>query len=250
MDWTRPELDRAPPGRGGDALVFLEIHGAFPPSPPVASTSAYRLAPEVADAVEVVRLDRGGGALDARRAGVSWQWFAGDHPALAARVASAPQAMIVRAELHEPRSLAYLRHAVGLAQLLLDHGGLAVHDVQTLRWYPADEWRAEAFTEDFRPHAHVVVLTSLDGERAWLHTRGMRKFGRPDLSVVRVPDEHRDAALALVNRLIAVQARGGALAEGQPVEDAALPSGLVCRHKGDLEDPDFNNVHVEIAFPD
>jgi hypothetical protein len=26
----------------------------------------------------------------------------------------------------------------------------------------------------------------------------------------------------------------------------ALPTGLICRHAGDLEDPDFNNVHVRV----
>lgn len=245
-DWTRPLHDPARPGPSG-ALVFFEVHGAFPASPPPASTSRYRLDPAIADRVEVVSLSRG---LEARRAGVAWQWFAGDHPALAAKVAAAPEAMIVRAELPEPGSLAYLRHAIGLVELLLEHGGLAVHDVQTLRWYPADEWKAELFTEAFRPHAHVVILTSLDGERAWLHTRGLRKFGRPDLSVVRVPDAYRDAALALVNRFIVMQTQGGVIPDGEPVRMAGLPDGLVCRHRGTLDDPDFNNVHVEIAWPD
>jgi hypothetical protein len=26
----------------------------------------------------------------------------------------------------------------------------------------------------------------------------------------------------------------------------SLPSGMICTHKGDVDDPDFNNVHVEI----
>jgi hypothetical protein len=30
----------------------------------------------------------------------------------------------------------------------------------------------------------------------------------------------------------------------------SLPAGLMCHHGGSVEDPDFNNVHVEIRWPD
>ena len=212
------------------ALVVYEVHGAFPPTPPAASVSAYKLEPSAQAAVEIAQIDRD---LAARRSGVAWQWFAGDHPALAARVAQAPQAMIIRAELDAPGDQAYLRHAIGLAQLLLDHGGLAVHDVQTLRWYTPDEWRDEVFADPARPHAHVVVLTTpviddAGGSRVWIHTRGLRKLGRPDLSV-RGPAARRDDAIALVQ------------AEIRSPTDGAIV--------GDLEDVDYNNVHVELALP-
>ena len=216
------------------ALVVYEVHGTFPPTPPVASAAAYRLDPALAAArvVDVARVDRPAD-LAARRTGVAWQWFVGDHPALAARVAAAPQAMIIRAEVERPESPAYLRHAIGLAQLLLDHGGVAVHDVQTLRWYTPEEWRAELFDDVLRPHAHVVILTSVDGDLAWIHTRGLRKLGRPDLSV-RAPQARRDDAIALVNREIVSLARGGHVAGATIV--------------GDLDDPDYNNVHVELRL--
>jgi len=210
-----------------NALVQYEIHGAFPATPPVASRNAYRLAPEAAWQVEVKRLDR---ELEPRRSGWTFDRFAQDHAALAAQVRTAPTAMIVRAELDDPRNLAYLRHAIGLATWLLDHGGLAVHDVQTLRWYTPDEWRDEVFTEDFRPSAHVVLLLSFIEGTTWLHTRGMRKLGRPDLSIRDIPDDRRDDATALAHRLIAEHARGARF--GTP--------------RGSLDDPDYNNVHVEL----
>jgi hypothetical protein len=31
---------------------------------------------------------------------------------------------------------------------------------------------------------------------------------------------------------------------------ATLPPGGAARHGGDLDDPDFNNVHLEIVWPD
>jgi len=77
----------------------------------------------------------------------------------------------------------------------------------------------------------------------------LRKFGRPDLSLHHVPDAYEKAAIELCNRFIELQALGGRIPEGQEVRMVSLPDGLVCHYQGSLDDPDFNNVHVEIRFP-
>jgi hypothetical protein len=77
----------------------------------------------------------------------------------------------------------------------------------------------------------------------------MRKFGRPDLSIHAVPPSHRDAVIDLCNRFIELQALGGLIPEGQVIKMDSLP-GMTCHHGGDLDDPDFNNVHVEVRWPD
>ena len=77
----------------------------------------------------------------------------------------------------------------------------------------------------------------------------MRRFSRPDLSLRNVTDNYKEAAIDLCNRFIELQADGGQIPEGQEVRMNALPSGMVCHYQGDLDDPDFNNVHVEIKFP-
>jgi hypothetical protein len=64
-----------------------------------------------------------------------------------------------------------------------------------------------------------------------------------------VPDNCRDGAIELCERFIQLQASGARIPEGQEIRMKSLPEGLVCHHGGSLEDPDFNNVHVEIAFP-
>lgn len=50
----------------------------------------------------------------------------------------------------------------------------------------------------------------------------------------------------MFNRFIEFQAFGGVIEEGIEIRMEGLPSGMTCHHAGDLEDPDFNNVHVEI----
>jgi hypothetical protein len=74
----------------------------------------------------------------------------------------------------------------------------------------------------------------------------MRKFGRPDISVHRVTPEQQDGVIDLINRLILLQAEGGVVPEGQSVRMPSLPPGLTCHHAGRLDDPDFNNTHIEI----
>jgi hypothetical protein len=92
-----------------------------------------------------------------------------------------------------------------------------------------------------------------DGEdqlgRSWVHTRGMRKFGRPDISLRNVPDRDIDRAGQLCERLADMQALGAHFVDGQSLEAEGLP-GLVAKLGGDLEHPDFNNTYVEFRWPD
>ena len=50
------------------------------------------------------------------------------------------------------------------------------------------------------------------------------------------------AASGLCNRLIETQAYGGVIPDG-PIE------GMIAHTTGSLEDPDFNDVHIELAWP-
>jgi hypothetical protein len=65
-----------------------------------------------------------------------------------------------------------------------------------------------------------------------------------------VPRTQQVAAIDLCNRFIQLQAQGALIAEGQEIRMDSLPAGLMCHHGGSVEDPDFNNVHVEIRWPD
>lgn len=40
---------------------------------------------------------------------------------------------------------------------------------------------------------------------------------------------------------------GGVVPDGQPVKMKGIPAGWVCRHAGDPDDPDFDNVHLAIG---
>ncbi len=181
-----------------------------------------------------------------------WEEFLKKDPVCAAQVAAAKECVVLRGTPVNSANLNYLRDTVGLVTHFLGHGGLCVYDPQMFHWWTPERWRERIFIPDAPvPRHHVIILTSSqeNPELTWFHTRGMRKFGRPDLSIQNVPEAYHAAAADLCNRFIEHQAFGAVIPEGQPIQMSSLPSGMLCRRAGDVDDPDFNNVHVEINWP-
>jgi hypothetical protein len=131
----------------------------------------------------------------------------------------------VRAEFPDPGSLAYLRNTVGVVSAIAEEGAVAVFDVSALTWWRPDEWRMR-FVERSAFHIgdHIFTAVSEDAGGAGtlsMQTRGMRKFGRPELLVRHLPGP-RDleapavkAASEVMDGLANYAARGGVLADGQ-----------------------------------
>lgn len=248
-DWSR-QFYQQPSGR---PFLFYVVFGAFRQIPAL-SRQEYR-SNGVFPGLQLSHYDRVKypGVLDGFQEGYLWDELKRHKPELSEAVQAADECLILRGELEDQRDLNYLRDSVGLVTFLLDHGGIAVYDPQMFHWWEPGEWRDRIFRPGgVVPRHHVVILTSEEPEDAsltWFHTRGMRKFGRPDLSVHRVPPQHREAVIDLCSRFIEFQAFGGVIEEGQEIRMKTLPSGMTCRHAGDPDDPDFNNVHVEITPP-
>src|SRR5262249_54553627 len=191
--------------------------------------------------------------LDRFRQGYLWDELSRHQPGLAEAVQEAGECLLLRGELEDQSDRNYLRDTVGLLTFLLDQGGIMVFDPWMFHWWEPEEWKDRIFRAGGAvPRRHVVILTSGEPEApslTWFHTRGMRKFGRPDLSVNGVPEEYREAVIDLFERFIEFQALGGVIEEGQEIRMKTLPGGMTCHHAGDVDDPDFNNVHVEIRPP-
>lgn len=163
----------------------------------------------------------------------------------------APECLMLRGELPDPDSLAYLRDTLGVVAAMLDAGGVAVVDPQILEMFAAEDWRTRYSDGKLAaPRNHVAVLCSNDaGGHAWIHTRGLRKFARPDISIRRVPQDEVQRAGELAARLTELQARGMRFGDGSTVEVEGLPDGLKITRGGSLDDPGFNNTHLELVWP-
>jgi hypothetical protein len=236
---------------GGDAWLLYCIFGSFPDAP-ACSRARYRTE-GLPPGVEIRRFER---ATRPERLDVWFEGYFGrqlDESACPPLVRAAPQMLTVSGTVQDPPTLTYLRDTAGMVSCLLDSGGLAVLDAQILYWWSEKEWTERIWAPAAPvPRHHAVILFSEeedDPSTEWLHTRGMRKFGRPDLSVHHIPPTLREAVIDLLNRFIELQAFGGIIREGEPIRMKSLPEGMTCHHAGDVDDPDFNNVHVEIRWP-
>jgi hypothetical protein len=245
--WPRPHFA---PG-GGDALLFYAVFGNFDLKKPL-SKSKYRTS-GLPDWLELAQYDRAKQpeAISRYQGGKVWEVLKRDMPLVADEAERAPQCVALRAEVKDPTTLDYFRDTIGVVTWLLDAGGVSVYDPQMLWLWAGDEWKDEAFGPgEPNPDRHTTIMVSAeDGGTSWYHTRGMRKYGRPDLSVHGVGEGHADAVYSLIERFVEFQAFGGVIADGEEIRMKALPPGGVCRRGGSPDDPDFNNVHVAAVWP-
>ena len=243
--WARPEYEEG----GGDAFIFYVIYGSFPGEIQI-SRAKYRTE-GLPPGITLRKLTRAEHPVLPFTDSFYADILRDKNPNLFILVEAAPECLILKGTVFDPPDLDYLRDCIGVLTFLMDSGGIAVADIQQLDFYDSTQWREEFFeSENLRIHRHVAILYSDEksGRGRWFHTRGLRKFGRPDLSLHNIPAQHEDAAIDLCNRLIALQAAGGRISQGQKIRMDSLPAYLSCHHEGSLDDPDFNNVHVEMRF--
>lgn len=254
--WERRFLQ---PG-GGTPLLHYFVFGAAPEALRL-TPGSYRTdgIPEGVEVVSMTRESEQGAQIFASFAGEDTV-FASDlrrrYPELVEAIRDAPTVVAVSGELDEdPSDLRYLQRVTGVLLALLDAGGVAVMDTQAFRWWNKRELQEQLFEpDDPQVLRRVMLIASPEPDagpdRLWMHTRGMRKFGRPDLSIHGVAESERTAAAEMLSRFMLIQAYGGVIPEGQPVAMPGLPEGLTCQHAGHIDDPAFNNAHVEIKRPD
>jgi hypothetical protein len=255
--WQRPYHE--PSGTRGDALLFYVLFGDFAGLENFdLDRTRYRTSGLPPDGTLDIYPNDGNqnGAFAAFLAGHLGILLDKDQPEVAAAVRAAPSCIRLLATVADPADLVYLRDTLGLVtSLLFDAGrGVAVLDALALRWLTPAEWKSELWEPDAPQSTHhtTILVDEEEPERGkprsvWVHTRGLRKFGRPDISVRRVTQNRFDLVVALCNRFIELQARGGLISEGQPIRIPDESQDWRCRHAGDYDDPDFNNVHIEIG---
>jgi hypothetical protein len=245
MGWERVHFTKG----AGNPFILFAVYGSFPNDPAISSSKYRTNGPP--DGTELRKINATEASLPFTDPELLHS-LEQENQELARTITASPQCILISGEIPDAPNLQYLRDCIGVIAYFLDNGGIAVADPQQLRFYDAQEWR-DTFFQDDEPFVmrHVSILYSPEEENAgrWYHTRGMRKFGRPDLNLHNVPPALESPTIAMMNRFIELQALGGIVPEGQQIRMASLPSGLVCHNKGSFDDPDFNNVHLEIVFP-
>jgi len=166
------------------------------------------------------------------------------------RAREAQSWLVLYGEAQKDDTLDYLRNAVGFVQAAVETGAVAVLDLQTTELYSPEDWAEKVFSMRDHPYCHVNAMVSPEeGGALWLHTRGMRKFGRPDVGMTGVPQEELERAKAVVDEMIFYSAQGADFPRPALFH---LPKGECCtihpKLAGDMEDPDYNNEHYDLKW--
>ncbi|CAN5396335.1 hypothetical protein BH11PLA2_BH11PLA2_18290 [soil metagenome] len=246
--WLRPNF--VP--RGGDPFLLFAAFGPLNLSVPIDKTT-YRAA-GVPKGFELLLFDKDKhpGTYKTLRESPAWALAAAESPELADIAAESPQFAMLRGVATDPVNLDYLRDAVGIVEYLTTRGAKTVFDPQTYQFWQPNDWHDRLFAPAKPvPHEHVIILETPDDtdDTTWIHTRGLRKFGRPDLSVHGVGDKFRDRITDLFNHYVDYLARGGVIREGDVITLVGLPGGSRVRIDSRLDHPEFLNAHAEIIWP-
>ncbi len=242
-DWERKYYTES----DGRPNLFYVLYGTFEEIQPLSRSTYWSNG--VPTGFELMKYKRAKQpeAFDNFCEGYLWETLETEDPEQARMIKDSEHCYILRGEVGDQPDLNYFRDAIGILTYLADSGGVSIFDPHMFKWWQIDEWKSKAFMgHEAYPRHHVVILFSDESKGQWFHTRGMRKFGRPDLSMCNVVPDIKDCVIEMFNRFIEFQAFGGVIEEGKEISMEGLPGGLFCYHAGNLEDPDFNNVHVEI----
>lgn len=234
---------------GSRPQVFYAIYGDFVENPFQVSRSKYACegVPRRID-IQIYKDDKLSNLMWPFKDDPLKTQLAKNSPLLFSMAKNSKSCVVIKGEIEQDESLNYLRDLTGFITALMDNGGAAVLDLYTFSLWGGDDWRKKFFNPESPVFGnHVTILDSQeDNGTSWLRTRGMIKFGRPDLSVHFVNNECKNGIVEMIKRFIGLQTEGGVVSEGQAIQMQGVPNGLRCYHRGDMQDPDFNNVHIEI----
>lgn len=161
----------------------------------------------------------------------------------------ADQWAIISGEVEQDSDMNYMRNVIGYIQAFMENGVIGVLDLQTFTLYTPDEWKNKIFLREFSPYDHVVILTSEENGSMWLHTRGMRKFGRPDISMENVGKNCVDEAVQVINQMIYYGALGAFFSKATKLHTCSGNAYIVMpEFVDDFDNSDFNNAYYKIDW--
>src|SRR2546427_9113000 len=183
-DWERPQYEAG----GGDASVLLVVFGPKP-EPLRVTSLAHRVVPmDLSLELEYQEPHVAAALLDSPSGATLLQGWGGEEPS----VLTADGCMVMRAEVPDPRDLRYLRNCIGVATAILEAGGRAVANLQSLGMFTPEQWRGGIFAPPKpQPRPPANVFPRAEGARGappgagtqegtpWVHTRGLPACGRP-----------------------------------------------------------------------
>ncbi len=216
--WPRPGFQ--PGGQPNAFQLFCFSAGPLKGDVPMSAGRFGLPSPEAMQQVEVRELTRemDSAWFDGFRSG-SLRAIATQALGDVSALDSATQLTAVLISRPDAPDLSHLQAGWAVAQWLVARGVTVILDAQTNRFWKGAEVADWPATRPFAlsSDVNIVVEAEPTAPSATIHTRGMQKFGRPDLVVRDVPGEQWDAVAGLVRALAGQLANGVVLRAGDRV---------------------------------
>lgn len=158
----------------------------------------------------------------------------------------------IQVRVPDPADLAHLQLAWAVAAAVCRSGAIAVLDAYAHDWYPAEAVAGFDPKRPFDVIKEISVVAESDSVPEFghpVHTRGMIKFGRPDL-IMGVPTDRIGEAASVLNQLGALLAEGHVLAVGQQIRLDAERMLTVVPYEPDDRVPDVALVADGLLLTD
>lgn len=157
---------------------------------------------------------------------------------------------IVNGKIKQDDNLKYLRNTIGVVQAFLDTGAIAVLDMQTFSLYSAEEFTEKIFSKELDVYSHVkILLSKMEDGNIWLHTRGLRKFGRPDVSIENIQESDVDKAVRVANQMIYYSSLGVLFNKKTKLHTHKEETFIINpEFVEDYENVDFNNAYCKLLW--
>jgi hypothetical protein len=125
----------------------------------------------------------------------------------------------IRVDIDDPADLAHLQLAWAVAGKLTGEGGSVTLDVYAVTWHCSTAITGLSPQRPFTVQREVSVIVETEPVPRFgypVHTRGMIKFGRPDL-IAGVPADRIEETADILNQLARMLAEGHVLTPGRKV---------------------------------
>ena len=167
------------------------------------------------------------------------------------RCKEAEACVILQGSVVNDSTLDYMRNASGIIQAFIDKGAVGILDPQTIALHSPEQWTQKYFDKEVDALRHVVILYSREGEKYWLHTRGMAEFGRPDIGIDDVPEEKLHDYSKVIEQMIYYGGRGVFFDRDTRLHTSDGKAFVIHpEFVNDFENDDYNNAYYNVTVDD
>lgn len=149
----------------------------------------------------------------------------------------------VQLAVAEPPNLAYLQGCWGFMMWLCEGGVSVILDEHAIRWYASEQVLELDIHRPFDVEREISVVVETDDTPGFghvIHTRGLAKFGRPDLLLKGAAPGDAHAGGVLLNGLARRAALGAAFRENHTVGPNGLTPRALARYEPGVIHPEVN----------